>query len=89
MLQGGFEHPPTHFVAEIDHARRETFADLGEGLHEAAGDFESASDDVDGCFVAEVAELERGVEAAVDSGGADLRGGGFGERSRAVCPVWR
>ncbi len=87
MLEGGFEHSPAHFVAEVDHARGETFADLGEGLHEAARDFESAGDEVDGRFVAEVAELEGGVEAAVDSGGADFRRGGFGEGLRAVGPV--
>ena len=40
------------------------------------------------CFVTEVTELEGGVEAAVDSGGTNFRGGGFGEGSRAVCPVW-
>ena len=87
MLQSGFEHSPAHFVTEIYHAHCETFADLGEGLHEAAGYFEFASDEVDGCFVAEVTELEGGVEAAVDLRRVDLRGGGFGERFRAVCPV--
>ncbi len=69
MLKSGFEHPPAQFIAEADHTRGETFADLREGLYEAAGDLEFASDEVDGAFVAEVAELEGGVEAAVDSGG--------------------
>ena len=72
MLQSGFQHTPTHLVAKGYHARRETFAYLGEGLHEAAGHFEFASDEVDGCFVAEVAELEGRVEATVDAGGADF-----------------
>ena len=88
MLQSGFEHSPAHLGAEIDHAGREALADLGEGLHEAAGDFEFAGDEVDGRFVAEVAQLEGGVEAAVDPGGADFRERGFGEGFRAVCPVW-
>ena len=88
MLQRGFQHAPAHSVAETDHARRETFADLGEGLHEAAGDLEFASDEVDGGFVAEVPQLEGGVEAAVDSGGVDFRRGRFREWFRAVCPVW-
>ena len=72
----------------MDHARGEAFADLREGLHEAAGDFVLAGDEVDGRFVAEVPELEGGVEAAVDSGGVDFRGGAFGEGLRAVCPVF-
>lgn len=72
MLESGFEHSPAHSVAEFDHARCETFADLGESLHKPAGNFEFASDEVDGCFVAEVAELKGGVEAAVDSGGVDF-----------------
>ena len=88
MLERRFEHPPTHLVAEVDHARGETLADLGEGLHEAAGNLELASDEVDGCFVAQVAELEGGVEAAVDSGGVHFRGSGFREGFGAVCPVW-
>ena len=88
VLERGFEHAPAHFVAEVDHASGEAFADLGERLHEAAGDLEFASDEVDGRFVAEIAELEGGVEAAVDSGGVHFRGGGFGERFRAVCPVF-
>ena len=89
MLERGFEHAPAHFVAEVDHARGEAFADLCEGLHEAAGDFVLAGDEVDGRLVAEVPELEGGVEAAVDSGGVDFRGGDFGEGFRAVCPVFR
>lgn len=44
VLESGLEHPPAHLVAEIDHARCEALADLGEGLHEATGDFEFASD---------------------------------------------
>ena len=72
MLQSGFQHAPTHLVAKGYHARRETFAYLGEGLHEAAGDFELAGNEVDGGFIAEVAELEGGVEATVDAGGADF-----------------
>ena len=88
MLERGFEHAPAHFVAKVDHARGEAFADLGECLHEAAGHLEFAGDEVDGRFVAQVAELEGGVEAAVDSGGVHFRGGGFGERFRAVCPVF-
>ena len=88
MLESGFEHPPAHDVTEVDHARRETFADLGEGLHKAAGNFEFASDEVDGGFVAEIAQLEGCVEATVDSGGANFLGGGFGEGFRAVCPIW-
>ena len=54
----------------MDHACREALAGLREGLHEAAGDLEFARYEVDGGFVAEVAELEGGVEAAVDEGGA-------------------
>lgn len=72
MLQSGFEHSPAHFVAKPYHSRRETLAYLGEGLHEAARNFIFASDEVDGCLVAEVAELEGGVETAVDSGRADF-----------------
>ena len=72
VLERGFEHPPAHLVAEVYHARGEAFADLSQGLHEAAGDLELAGDEVDGCFVAEVPELESGVEAAVDSRGADF-----------------
>ena len=72
MLESGFEHPPAHFFAEIYHARCKTFADLSEGLHKAAGDFEFAGNKVDGCFVAEVAKLEGGVKAPVDSGDTDL-----------------
>ena len=72
MLESGFEHSPAHFVAEVYHTCCETFAYLGKGLHEAAGNFESARDQVDGCFVAEIAELEGSVKAAVDSGGADF-----------------
>lgn len=87
MLESGFEHSPTHLVAEIYHARCETFADLGEGLHEAARDFELASDDVDGCFIAEVAELEGSVEAPVDPGNTDFWGSSFAQGFRAVCPV--
>ena len=87
MLEGGLEHPPAHLVAEVDHARGEAFAGLREGLHEAAGDLEFAGDEVDGDFVAEVAELEGGVEAAVYAGGFDLRWRAFGEGFRAVRPV--
>ena len=72
MLQRSFEHSPAHFVAETYHTRGETLAYLGEGLHEAARNFKFASDEVDGCFVAEVAELEGRVEAAIDSSGADF-----------------
>ena len=86
MLERGFEHAPAHFVAEVDHARGETLARLGERLHEAAGHLEFAGHEVDGRFAAEVPELERGVEAAVDSRRVHLRGGGFGEGFRAVCP---
>ena len=89
MFERGFEHAPAHSVAEVDHARGEAFADLREGLHEAARDFVLAGDEVDGGFVAEVPELEGGVKPAVDSGGVDFRGGGFGEGFRAVCPVFR
>lgn len=88
MLQSGLEHSPAHCVAKIDHAGGETFADLGEGLHEATRNFELASDEVDGGLVAQVAQLKGGVEATIDSGGADFRGVGFGEWLRAVCPVW-
>ena len=88
VLERGFEHAPAHFVAEVDHARGEAFADLREGLHEAAGNFVLAGDEVNGRFVAEVPELEGGVEAAVDSGGVDFRGGNFGEGFRAICPVF-
>ena len=87
VLEGGLEHAPAHPVAEVDHARREPLAGLGERLHEAAGHLELARHEVDGRFVAEVAELQGGVEAAVDSGGLHLRGGGFGEGFRAVGPV--
>ena len=67
VLERGLEHAPAHFVAEMDHARGEAFADLGKGLHEAAGNVVLAGDEVDGRLVAEVAELESGVEAAVDA----------------------
>ena len=89
VLERGLEHAPAHPVAEVDHARGEAFADLREGLHEAAGHFVLAGDEVDGRFVAEVPKLEGGVEAAVDAGGVDFRGGCFGEGLRAVCPVFR
>lgn len=72
VFQSGFQHAPAHFGAEVDHAGCETFAGLREGLHEAPGDLEFARDEVDGGFVAEVAELEGGVEAAVDEGGAEF-----------------
>ena len=89
VFKRGFEHAPAHSVAEVDHARGEAFTDLREGLHEAARDFVLAGDEVDGGFVAEVPELEGGVKPAVDSGGVDFRGAGFGEGFRAVCPVFR
>ena len=88
MLERGLEHAPAHLVAEADHARRETFANLCERLHEAAGHLEAAGDEVDGRFVAEVPQLEGGIEAAVDARSADFRGGRFGEGLRAVGPVW-
>ena len=88
VLERGLEHAPAHPVAEVDHARGEALADLREGLHEAPGHLELAGDEVDGGFVAEVAQLQGGVEAAVDAGGGDLRGGRFREGFRAVRPVW-
>ena len=88
MLERGFEHAPAHFVAEVDHACGEAFAYLREGLHKAARDFVLAGDEVDGDFVAEVPELEGGVEAAVDPGGVGFGRSSFGEGFRAVCPVF-
>lgn len=88
VLQRGFQHAPAHLVAEVDHAGRESLADLGEGLHEAAGGLEFAGHEVDGRFVAEVAQLQGGVEAAVDAGGVNFRGGRFRERCRTVGPVF-
>ena len=60
---------------------------MRERLHEAAGNLEFASDEVDGDFVAEVPQLEGTVEAAVDARRADFRGGAFGEGFRTVSPV--
>lgn len=88
VLERGLEHAPAHPVAEADHARGEALAHLGERLHEAPGHLELAGDEVNGGFGAEVAELQGGVEAAVDAGGGDLRGGRFREGFRAVGPVW-
>jgi hypothetical protein len=50
---------------------------LRQILHDPPRDLVFASDGVDGHFVAEIAELEGGVEAFVDAGDFEFAGGGF------------
>ena len=47
----------------------------------------SGGDGVDGDFVAEVAQLEGGVEARVDAGGGEGGGGVGGQGAAAVAPA--
>lgn len=62
-------------------------AGLGERLHEAARGGVFARYGVDRQLVAEVAQLEGGVEAAVDASGGQFGGGAFGEGATAVAPA--
>ena len=73
-------------LAELDHAGREALAGLRERLHEAARGGVFARDGVDGEFVAEVAQLEGGVEAPVDARRGQFGRGAFGEGAAAVAP---
>lgn len=75
-------------MAELDHARREAVAGLGQCLYETARGGVFAGHGVDGELVAEVAELEGGVEAAIDACGVEFGGGAFEEGAAAVAPAW-
>lgn len=75
-------------LAELDHAGGEAVAGVGQRLDEAARGGVFAGDGVDGELVAEVAQLEGGVEAAVDARGVDLGRVAFGEDAAAVAPGW-
>lgn len=87
MPQRSLQHAPAHDVAELDHPRGEPFAEGREGLDRSAGEVVFARNEVDGEFVAEIAELEGGVEAAVDAGRVDFGGCAGGEGGgRAVGP---
>ncbi len=88
VLQHSRQHAPAHVLAELDHAGGEAVAGVGQRLDEAARGGVFARDGVDGELVAEVAQLEGGVEAAVDAGRVDFGRGAFGEDAAAVAPGW-
>ncbi len=86
MLQHGRKHTPAHALAELDHACSEAVARLREGLDETPRSVVFPGDGVDGEFVAEVSELEGGIEAAVDTCSGDFGGRTFRKDLAAVAP---
>ena len=86
VLQRGFEHSPSHPIAEEDHAGREAFAGLRKCLYEPSRNLKAASDNVDRNLVAEVTKLEGRVETAISPSKIDFLSGVLRERLRAVSP---
>ena len=74
VLQPGFQHPPSHAIAEKDHACREAFARLRKRLDEAARNLEATGYNMNRNFVAKITQLECGVETAISPSHLDFLG---------------
>ena len=89
VLEGAFEHPPTHAITEMDHARGEAFAGLGERLDESSRNLEFASHSMDRNLVTKVPELKGRIKTAIGSGNVHLVRVPFRKWLSAVGPVCR
>lgn len=87
MVQHSRQHAPVHTPAEFDDTGRETVALLCEGLDCSPGDTVADGDCRKRHLVAQVAELESCVRAAVDSSFFGLIWGALLQRSAALDPA--